>query len=77
MINQNKKEQYNEEPVHYCDNCLSLKIKTLGAEIDYCADCGNTDILEDTIEVWEDLYETKYNKKHLTDEKCNSTTHSN
>ena len=32
------KEEYNNIPVHYCKECLSLKIKTVteGLNLDYC-----------------------------------------
>ncbi|MEE1518072.1 MAG: hypothetical protein UF228_10805 [Lachnospiraceae bacterium] len=31
----------------------------------YCDDCGSTDIEETVIELWENLYKEKYNKKFL------------
>jgi hypothetical protein len=48
------KEEYNNEPVYYCKQCLSLKIRDV-EHIDnseYCDDCGYTDIGETTIDKW-------------------------
>ena len=56
------KEQYNNEPVFYCKNCLSLKIKTVytGSNLDYCDECGSTEIEQIHIEEWRNLYRNKY-----------------
>lgn len=53
---------YNEEPVYYCSNCLSLKIKTInaGEELNYCDDCGSTNIDSCNIHEWESKYKSKY-----------------
>lgn len=48
------KEDYNNEPVFYCDRCLSLNIKDAGG-IDYCDDCGGTKISTTNIGHWEDM----------------------
>lgn len=37
-------EEYNNIPVHYCKNCLSLKIFVFDKDTDYCGDCGGADI---------------------------------
>ena len=57
-------EDYNDEPVHYCKQCLSLKIKIVGG-FDFCDDCGDTDIASTSIEEWEKLYEERYGHKFL------------
>lgn len=61
------KEQYNDIPVCYCQRCLSLKIRTIGQDkdMDYCDDCGATDINEIHISEWENLYKEKYGHKLL------------
>lgn len=53
------KEEYDKIPVHYCEKCLSLNIKVLNDKrihtiIDYCVDCGNTDIGKCSIHEWEE-----------------------
>lgn len=55
-------EEYNTIPVHYCINCLSLKIVILeGTEWDYCDSCGSMDVgVCDTIDEWQELYRKKY-----------------
>lgn len=65
MSEQNKPNDYDSEPVVYCANCLSLKIRyneTL--DMDYC-DCGCTDIRQCLPEEWERLYEKKYGRKYI------------
>ena len=65
MPEQEKINDYDSEPVVYCANCLSLKIKHNEAlDMDYC-DCGCTDIKECLPEEWEVLYEKKYGHKYL------------
>lgn len=55
---------YNEEPVVYCPQCLSLKIREV-AGTDYCDDCGNTEMKEASIFEWENMYEAKYGEKYV------------
>lgn len=70
MKNPNK-ETYNSIPVHYCRECLSLKIEGIpGTEdLDYCADCSSTDTDITSIEEWEKMYEQMYGHKYLTKSK--------
>lgn len=56
--------EYNEEPVIYCSHCLSLDIRGF-SNIDYCNECGSTDMSMDNIKNWEQLYEDKYGVKYL------------
>lgn len=46
-----KIKQYNDEPVFYCKNCLSLAIKSVSS-LDFCNDCGSTNIVEAHITEW-------------------------
>ena len=55
-------EEFNNEPVYYCPHCLSLKIKSINKYIDYCADCGCTDIETTTIDKWQEMYKERFNK---------------
>lgn len=65
MPDQDRNIDYDSEPVVYCARCLSLKIKHEEAlDIDCCGDCGSTDVIESSIEVWEKRYESKYGKKY-------------
>lgn len=65
---------YNDEPVFYCKSCLSLKIKTVasGLDLDYCDECGCTDIEEASIEEWQALYRERYGFDYLTKELNNN-----
>lgn len=56
------KEDYNNIPVYYCKECLSLLIRQ-SENMNYCDMCGSTDIEVTTIDLWEELYENKYHKK--------------
>lgn len=60
-------EEYNEEPVFYCKSCLSLKIKTVlvGSSLDYCDECGSTNIEQINIKEWEALYKERYGTSFL------------
>lgn len=61
-------KDYNEEPVFYCKNCLSLRIKTVRTDVDldYCDECGSTNIDKAHIEHWQDLYKQRYGFDFLT-----------
>lgn len=56
---EHSEEPYNAIPVVYCKNCLSLKIMILNDAIDYCDECGCTDIGSTDIESWKEMYEKK------------------
>jgi hypothetical protein len=53
------KEDYNNIPVAYCKHCLSLKIMAVDGNLDYCDDCGCTDIGFVHINDWELLKNSK------------------
>lgn len=60
-------EEYNEIPVYYCRDCLSLKVGSVHTydTLDYCMDCGSTNVEVTNIHDWESLYENKYKHKFL------------
>jgi len=53
-------EEYNAEPVYYCPHCLSLKIMPLDGVIDYCDECGYTEIETCQIEEWQEMYKNRF-----------------
>lgn len=57
-------EEYNDEPVFFCEHCLSLKIKIVGG-YDFCDDCGSTAVQTAHIEDWEKMYQQRYGRKFL------------
>lgn len=62
----NKHNQYNDDPVYYCTNCLSLKIKTIrNLDLDHCDECGSTVINKAHIEEWRALYKQRYGFDYL------------
>lgn len=67
MLNSENQEKYNEEPVFYCKHCLSLKIinETMLPDLEYCGDCGSTQIDTTDIHTWENMYEQRYGFKFL------------
>lgn len=69
--NQDKLKEYDEEPVEYCKNCYSLKIRYEEiTDSDCCMECGCSDIATATIDEWERMYERRYGKKFV-DRKVN------
>lgn len=50
-----------EEPVYYCNDCLSLNIRNEEG-IDMCFNCGSVDIGKTDFEDWEYLYKKKYKR---------------
>lgn len=61
-LNTNK---YNDIPVHYCTECLSLKVRVYNEDMDYCEECGSTAIEKTHISEWEKKYEEKYKQNYL------------
>lgn len=70
QINSDRKAEYNKEPVHYCTNCLSLKI-VREDDFDYCDECGSVEIAQASIEDWDKMYKEKYNKSYYDNSKTN------
>ena len=76
MTRKEKIDDYNSEPVTFCSKCYSLKVKyedSLG--LDYCMDCGCSDVTTSSREEWERLYESKYGKKFVTKSQDPKTTY--
>lgn len=59
------KEQYNEDPVYFCKECLSINIRFTREDIDYCDNCGSVDIDKTNIYTWIHFYTRKYGKPFL------------
>lgn len=61
------KEDYDCIPVYYCEQCLSLRIKSVPgiSGTDYCDNCNSTSIGKTDIHTWETIYETRYGYKFL------------
>lgn len=67
------KDEYENEPVHYCGNCLSLNIKELpGVKLDICRECGNTDIQTTDMDHWNHLYTEEYGSAFMDLDQCDS-----
>lgn len=60
-------ENFNKEPVFWCKKCLSLRIKTVPSMngLDYCDDCGSTDVEKGDIDYWRTLYKERYGFDYL------------
>ena len=63
---------YNDDPVFYCKHCLSLAIKFVG-NVEYCEECGGTEIEQTDIHTWDKKYEEKYGVKYLKTKKNGSS----
>ena len=57
-------EDYNTEPVTFCNKCLSLNIRIV-EDADYCDDCGNTHMAEASIAGWQHLYGNRYGEDKI------------
>lgn len=64
-----KIEDYNNEPVYYCKNCLSLRIMDLNDKISFCDRCGSTEIGTCHIDEWKKLYKKKYGREYIKQKK--------
>lgn len=64
---QSAKKEYNSIPVHYCRNCLSLRVMRVPGmdNVSYCDDCGCTDTAQINIEEWETLYKARHGFTYL------------
>jgi len=56
--------KYNEEPVYYCADCLSLKIVEEQG-VTFCAECGSGQCNCDYIDVWRKKYREMYGFDYL------------
>lgn len=58
---------YDDIPVHYCRECLSLRVMRIHERSDacFCDDCGSTDIASASFEEWEERYKDKYGDMFL------------
>lgn len=63
---QDKCHNYDEEPVLYCSQCLSLRVRAVEGT-DYCDKCGSTEIKEANIHDWEKMYGQRYGGKYLNE----------
>ena len=63
------KEEYDNIPVYYCKSCLSLRVMSIrdssDSSMNYCDECGNTEIGETSIQEWEEMYKRKYGFDYL------------
>lgn len=58
--------EYNQEPVYYCRKCLSLNIQTIDSNskvsgLDFCNNCGSTDIDKTDIFTWNEMCKKRFN----------------
>lgn len=63
------KKEYQDEPVFYCVNCLSLKIKELNnSKLHVCLECGTPKQEETSYDEWNQLYVERYKRQFLSTE---------
>lgn len=58
-----KKKIYNNVPVAYCEECMSLRIRFTSDETDFCDNCGGVHISYVTIDEWKELFNNKYGEE--------------
>ena len=63
------KKEYNDEPVEYCDNCLSLAIKEISSSsLFVCKECGTAIQNTTHIDNWNEIYKERYGKYFISKE---------
>ena len=62
------KEEYNNELIHFCKSCLSIRIMRYNSQVDYCDDCGSTRTIQRHVDDWNKLYIMRYGESFLTRE---------
>ena len=67
MDNLKEEVNYNDEPVFYCERCMSLRVRFVQSlsNSEYCDVCGSTDIEQTNIEDWRQQFKDKYGYDHL------------
>lgn len=60
-----KSEDYNNEPVYWCSECLSLNIANVDDDVCFCNDCGAGSIEKGDIRQWDEKYRDKYGMAFL------------
>ena len=67
MDNLREEANYNDEPVFYCEKCMSLRIRFVNglSNSEYCDNCGSTEINQSNIEDWRQQFKNKYGYDHL------------
>lgn len=62
-----KRNSYDEDPVFYCKRCLSLNIRQMPfmKDQDYCGECGAVEVGEADIEEWKRMYKEKYGHDYI------------
>jgi hypothetical protein len=60
------RDEYENEPVHYCGKCLSLNIKHFSEiNLDVCIECGDSETKKAPPEIWNKLYTDLYGDSFL------------
>ena len=59
-----KKEQYNNTPLCFCRKCLSISIYSEDS-LEFCLDCGGTDLAESGIDNWKRLFYEEYGNDYM------------
>lgn len=67
------REDFENDPVHYCVHDLSLNIRKLpGVDLEICGECGNSDFESTDITNWTKLYTEEYGEAFLDSEQDDS-----
>lgn len=59
-----KKEDYNDVPVTYCADCLSLRVKEEDGYL-ICGGCGNDVFDSAHVDDWDKRFQMRYDSKYL------------
>ena len=64
------KEEYNNVPVYYCKDCLSLRVMSVPGidDAEFCDECNSTNIGQCSIEEWRELFKKRHGFDYLTEQ---------
>lgn len=61
-MNNEETINYNDEPVYFCKHCMSLLVMD-GGFIDYCGNCGSTEIEKASLEEYDAMHKQRFGTK--------------
>ena len=62
-VNRRRDNEFNKIPVFFCQDCLSLNIRSNPNIGDYCEKCGSQNIRWVSLDVYDAFYKSRYNRK--------------
>ena len=65
-VDRSRANPYNKLPIHFCEECLSIKIVDGGEFLgEYCGVCGSQNVRVETMDTYDSLYRRRYGIKYF------------